>query len=169
MKDETKARLKQMIVAYDEKLADIERVAEAKRAAQAAFPERFTALKQKTLHPALQEFADLLNASGHVASVNERDASSTTETGVQWATISLRVVPRPFAKGAAHTSPSAVELTFSANRNDGKVTVSSTNTISNAGGSLGKRGGYEIDALTSDVVAEHVLQALQEAFGGMRP
>jgi hypothetical protein len=34
------------------------------------------------------------------------------------------------------------------------------------GGSIGKRGEYEIDAVSVDVVANHVIQALSEAFGG---
>src|SRR5450631_273535 len=168
MKAEVKTQLKQIIVAYDEKLAEIKHVAEAKRAAQVAFPGRFTTLKRETIRPTLEEFADTLNSSGHKASVNDLKETATTESGIHWAAISLRIVPRPFLSDATQTNPSAIELTFLANRNDGKITVSSTNTISNAGGSLGKRGGYELDAVTSDVVADHVLQALQEAFGGIR-
>jgi hypothetical protein len=46
--------------------------------------------------------------------------------------------------------------------------VSSTNTIVNNGGSVGKRGEYEIDAVTAEVVASHVIQTLREAFGAAR-
>jgi hypothetical protein len=168
MKDEVKTRLDKIIGAYDDKLAEIERVDAAKRAAHEAFPQRFATLKTKTIRPAIQELADMLNGRGHEATVKDQEESSTTIGGVQWAAISLRIIPKPFAHKSTQTNPNAIEITFSANRNDGKVTVSSTNTMSNSGGSLGKRGAYEIDAMTAEVVAEHVLQTLQEAFGGSR-
>jgi len=168
MKDEVKNQLKKIIGAYDEKLAEVDRLDAAKHAAQAAFPKRFATLKTETIRPAIQEFADMLTGSGHEATVNEQEESSSTVANVKWATISLRIVPKPFAHRATQTNPSAIEVTFSANRNDGKVTVSSTNTMSNAGGGLGKRGAYDIDALTPDVVADHVLRTLQEAFAGGR-
>lgn len=38
----------------------------------------------------------------------------------------------------------------------------------NHGGAVGKRGEYEVDAVTADVVTTHVLQTLGEAFGGER-
>ena len=167
MKDDVKNQLKKIISAYDEKLAETERLDAAKRAAEAAFPERFTRLKTETIRPAIQEFADVLNGRGHEATVNEQAESSSTAGGVKWAAISLRIVPKPFAHKSTQTSPSAIEVTFSANRNDGKITVSSTNTMSNGGG-VGKRGAYEIDAMTADVVADHVLRTLQEAFAGVR-
>ena len=82
---------------------------------------------------------------------------------MSYAAISLRLNPKPFAFKSANTNRSFIEITFSANRNERKVTVSSTNTIVNSNGSLGKRGEYEIDAMTADVVAEHVLRSLEEA------
>jgi hypothetical protein len=54
-------------------------------------------------------------------------------------------------------------MTFSANRSERKVTVSSTNTMMNSNGSVGKRAEYEVDAVTTDVVTDHILQALQDA------
>ncbi len=42
--------------------------------------------------------------------------------------------------------------------------MSSNNTIVNSGGSRGKRGEYEVGAVTEAIVATHVLQTLQEAF-----
>jgi hypothetical protein len=165
MNADVKSQLKQVLGAYDVKLAELERVEAAKRATQAAFPERFTRLKTETIRPALQEFADVLNAGGHEATVKDENESSTTASGIRWSAIWLRIVPKPFAHEArAQTSPSAIEVTFSANRNDGKITVSSTNTMSGTAGSVGKRGSYEIDALTADVIATHVLKTLEEAF-----
>jgi len=38
----------------------------------------------------------------------------------------------------------------------------------NHGGNVGKRGEYEIAAMTADVVTAHVIQTLSEAFGGTR-
>jgi hypothetical protein len=55
-------------------------------------------------------------------------------------------------------------VSFSANRSERKVVVSSTTTLIHSSGSVGKRGEYEIDALTADVVVEHVLQTLEKAF-----
>jgi hypothetical protein len=165
MKDEVKNRLKEIVGAYDEKLAARERADTAKRLAKEAFPVRFQKLKTDTIRPTLEEFAQVLNAREHEAKVVEQEESSTTADGVKWAAIWLRIIPKPFAHKPTQANPSAIEITFSANRNDGKITVSSNNTMSNAAGSLGKRGSYEVDVVTSDVVAEQVLQALQEAFG----
>jgi hypothetical protein len=53
---------------------------------------------------------------------------------------------------------------FSANRSEQRIVVSSTNTIINSGGTVGKRGEYELEALTADVVVDHVLRALEQAF-----
>jgi hypothetical protein len=82
---------------------------------------------------------------------------------VRSAAVSLRLIPRPFAHKSAETNPVAVEVMFSANRAERKITVSSTNTMTSHGGSVGKRGEYEIDALTADVVAGHVIQTLGDA------
>jgi hypothetical protein len=125
-------------------------------------------LKTEIIHPTIQEIADMLNEGGHVASVREQEDSSTAEGGVKSAAISLRVVPRPFAAKATEVNAIAIEVTFSANRSVRKVAVSSTNTMINHGGTVGKRGEYEIEALTADIVTTHVLQTLSEAFGGPR-
>jgi hypothetical protein len=168
MKDEAKSQLKKIMGDYDEKLAEAERVDAAKRAAHAAFPGRFVMLKMETIQPAIQEIADILNERGHKASVREQEESSSAEGGIKSAAISLRIVPKPFAQKPAETNPIAIEITFSANRSERKVAVSSTNTMLNQGGSVGKRGEYEIEAVTADVVTSHVIQTLKEAFSGTR-
>jgi hypothetical protein len=168
MKDEAKSQLKKIIGDYDERLAEAGRVDAANRAAHAAFPGRFVMLKAETIQPALQEIADILNERGHKASVREQEESSSAEGGVRSAAISLRIVPKPFAHKSAETNPIAIEITFSANRSERKVAVSSTNAMVNQGGSVGKRGEYEIEAVTADVVASHVIQTLNEAFAGTR-
>jgi hypothetical protein len=166
MKDEAKKRLKQLLGAYDEKLAERDRVDAAIRAAKEAFPERFTALKKKTILPLLQELADELNASGHEATFREQEESASTSGGVTAAAVLLRIVPRPFAQRSAETKKSFLEITFAANRNEQKIVVSSSNTIINSGGSVGKRGEYAIEAVNDDVVIGHVMHALEEAFAG---
>jgi hypothetical protein len=168
MKDEAKSQLKRILGDYDAKLIEAERVDAAKRAAHAAFPDRFVAFKTETIRPALQEIADLLNERGHEAAVREQEESSSAVGGVKSAAISLRIVPKPFAHKSIETHPITIEVTFSANRSERKVTVSSTNTMMSHSGSVGKRGEYEIDAVTADVVASHVIQTLNEAFGGPR-
>jgi hypothetical protein len=167
MKDDAKSQLKKIIGDYDAKLTEVERVEAARRAADVAFPERFVTFKTETIRPTLQEIADMLNENGHVASIGEQEEASTV--GVfKSAAISLRVVPKPFARKAAEANASAIEITFSANRSERKINVSSTSTMIGLGGSVGKRGEYEIDAVTADVVTHHVLQTLNEAFGGPR-
>jgi hypothetical protein len=163
MKNDAKNLLKKILGSYDQKLAEEERLAAEKRAADAAFPDRFATLKTSTIRPAIQEFADVLNGHGHEVTAREQQESSSTAGGVSYAAISLRIIPKPFAHKSAETNKSFIEITFSANRSERKITVSSTNTMINSGGSLGKRGEYEIDAVTTDVVADHVLQTLQEA------
>jgi len=168
MKDEAKSQLKKIIGDYDEKLAETERLDKAKREAHAAFPGRFVTLKTEIIQPAIQEIADMLNERGHAASVREQEDSSSAEGGVKSAAVSLRIVPKPFAHKASEINAITIEITFSANRSERKVAVSSTNTMINHGGTVGKRGEYEIDAVTADVVTTHVLQTLSEAFGGSR-
>jgi hypothetical protein len=168
MRDEAKSQLKKIIGDYDEKLAEAERVDTANRAAHAAFPGRFVALKTETIQPATQEIADLLNERGHKASVREQEESSSAEGGVKSAAVSLRSIPKPFAHKSTETNPITIEITFSANRSERKVAVSSTNTMIGNSGTVGKCGEYEIDAVTADVVANHVIQTLTEAFGGAR-
>jgi hypothetical protein len=165
MKHEAKSHLKKIISDYDEKLAETERIEAANRAALAAFPDRFATLRTQVVAPALQEIAEMLNERGHEASIREQEESSSAVGGVRSAAVSLRIVPKPFAKKSAEANPVTIEITFSANRVARKVTVSSTNTMIGHGGSVGKRGEYEIDAVTSDVVATHVIQTLGEAFG----
>jgi hypothetical protein len=168
VKDEAKNQLKKIVGAYDEKLAEAERIDAAKRAAHAAFPERFQTLRAETIQPAIKEIADVLNERGHEASVREQEESSTAEGGVKSAAVSLRIVPKPFAHKSAEANPITIEITFSANRSERKVTVAATNTMIGHSGTVGKCGEYEIDAVTADVVASHVIQTLSEAFGGTR-
>jgi hypothetical protein len=168
MKDEAKNQLKKIIGDYDAKLLEAERVEAANRAAHAAFPERFVSLKKETIRPALQEVADMLNERGHEAAVREQDESSSAGGGVKSAAASLRVVPKPWAHKATEPNQSAIEIHFSANRGERKVTVSSTNTMIGHGGSVGKRGEYEIDGLTAEVIVNHVIQTLNEAFAERR-
>jgi hypothetical protein len=163
MKNDAKSQLTKILGTYDDRVAADERRIIAKRAADAAFPERFAVLREATLRPAIQEFVDVLTGHGHEATAREQEESSSSTGAVSFAAISLRLNPKPFAFKSAETNRSFIEVTFSANRNERKVTVSSTNTIVNSNGSLGKRGEYEIDAMTADVVAEHVLRSLQEA------
>jgi hypothetical protein len=164
MKDEAKAELAALLGSYDEKLTEVERRNAAIRAAQAAFPERFAAARAQVIRPALQEFIDLLSGYGHAAATREQEESSTATGGVTLAAISLRIVPKPFTQKPAEKNNNFVEVTFSANRNERKIIVSSTNTIINSGGSRGKRGEYDVDALTAEAVTTHVLQTLQEVF-----
>jgi hypothetical protein len=166
MKDEAKSQLKKIVGDYDEKLAEAERVDAARRTALAAFPGRFVTLKKETIWPAIQEIADMLNERGHAASVREQEDSSSAEGGVKSAAISLRIVPKPFAQKATEANAITIEITFSANRSERKVAVSSTNTMINHGGTVGKRGEYEVDAVTAEVVTTHIIQTLSEAFGG---
>ena len=168
MKDEAKTQLTKIIGDYDAKLAEAARVDAANRAAHEAFPERFASLKAETIRPAIQEIADMLNERGHEASVREQEESSTAEGGVKSAAVSLRIVPKPFAHKSGDSSPISIEIAFSANRSGRKVAVSSTNTMINHGGTVGKRGEYELDAVTTEVVTTHVVQTLGEAFGGPR-
>lgn len=168
MKDEAKSQLKKIIGDYDDKLADAERLDAANRAAHAAFPGQFVTLKTEVIQPAIQEMADMLNQRGHQATVREQEESSSTVDGIKSAAVSLRIVPKPFAHRSSETSPIRIEITFSANRVERKVAVSSTNTMVNHGGNVGKRGEYEIGAMTADVVTAHVIQTLSEAFGGTR-
>jgi hypothetical protein len=168
MKDEAKDQLKKILGTYDERLAERERVEAAKRAAEAAFPARFVTLMTETIRPVIHEFVEVLNGRGHEATVREQEESSTGVSGVTSAAISLRVVPKPFAHKSKEANKVFIEITFSANRSERKIIVSSTNTLINSGGSLGKRGEYEIGALSADVVADHLLQALKEALAGIR-
>lgn len=165
MKDEEKTRLKRILGAYDEKLAEIDRRDAANRAAAAAFPERFSTLKKETILPVLRELAEELNAGGHEATTQEQEESSTTAGGVTSAAIGLRIVPKPFARKPTDAKRTYIEISFSANRSERKIVVSSTTTIINSAGTVGKRGEYEIEMLTADVVVSHVLQALEKAFG----
>ena len=162
MNDGAKNQLNAILGGYDEKLAEIERRDKAIRAAQESFPERFANLKTRTIRPALQEFADALNARGHDATAREQEESSSAAGGVAFAAIILRIIPKPFAH-KSETNNNFIEIAFSANRAERKITVASTNTIANSGGSRGKRGEYEIESVTTEIVEKHVLQTLQEA------
>ncbi len=168
MKDEAKSRLKTILGDYDEKLAEAERLDAAKRAAYAAFPGRFTALNTETIQPAMKEIADMLNERGHKASVHEQEESSSAGSGIKSAAVTLRIVPKPFTHKSAEANPVAIEITFSANRSERKVTVSSSNTMTSLGGTVGKRGDYEIETVTADVVTSHVIQTLNDAFRGTK-
>jgi vancomycin resistance protein YoaR len=168
MKDEAKSQLTKIIGDYDAKLTETERVASANRAADASFPERFLAFRSETIRPALEEIASMLNAAGHDATVREQEESSSTVGGVKAAAVSLRLVPKPFAHKSTETGSVSIEVMFSANRAERKLIVSSTNTMVSHGGSVGKRGAYDLDAVTPEVVATHVIQTLGDAFIGPR-
>jgi hypothetical protein len=168
MKDEAKEQLKQILGAYDERLAERERIDSAKRAAEAAFPARFVALMTETIRPVIHEFVETLNERGHEATIREQEESSSGLSTVSSANIALRVVPKPFAHKSKEANKAFIEITFSANRSERKIVVSTANTLINSGGSLGKRGEYEIAALTAERVAEHLLETLKEALAGAR-
>jgi hypothetical protein len=165
MKDEVTGQLEKIIGDYDRKLMEADRAEAAKRAADAAFPKLFAVFKKTVVGPALQEVANMLNERGHDASVREQEESSSVSGGVKSASISLSIVPKPFAHKSSEPKAITIEIRFSTNRSERKVSVSSTNTMMGQGWSVGKRGEYEIDAVTSDVVASHVIQTLREAFG----
>ncbi|MEO8877918.1 MAG: hypothetical protein ABI461_20160 [Polyangiaceae bacterium] len=164
MNADAKKQLKHILEAYDARLAETERVEAAQRAAHAAFPERFSVLKTQIILPVLRELSEVLTRSGHESTAREQEESSSTAGGVTSAAVSFRIVPKPFAQRSIDANRSYIDVTFSANRTERKIVVSSTNTIVNSGGSVGKRGAYELDALTADIVVDHVLKALEEAF-----
>jgi hypothetical protein len=163
MKSEAKNQLEEVLGAYDARHIEEERATAAKRAADAAFPTRFATLRAETLRPAIQEVIDLLIVHGHAATAIEQEESSTTTGGFSHAAITLRISPKSFAHKGPETNKPFIEIMFSANRSERKITVSSTNTTINSNGNVGKRGEYEIDTMTADVVAEQVIRTLQEA------
>jgi hypothetical protein len=163
MNDEAKNHLKQILGAYDERLAETRRREAASRAAKEAFPLRFSALSKEMFLPVLGEIAEMLNARGHEATVREQEESSTTVGGVSSAAVGLCVVPKPFAQRTTDTKKSFVEIMFSANRSEQKIVVSTTNTIMSSGGGVGKRGEYALEGMTGDVVVDQVLRTLEEA------
>jgi hypothetical protein len=163
MNEDARAKLNKLLAAYDEKLVLAARIEAAKRAAAVAFPERFATLRSDTIRPTIQEFATVLNDCGHEVTVREFEESTSSEAGVTSATIAVRIVPKALVERIDIAKRSFVELSFSANRNERKILVSSNNTIINSSGSVGKRAEYEIDAVTAGVVEGHVLDALGEA------
>jgi hypothetical protein len=163
MKSEVKSQLEKVLGAYDARRVEEEHAAAVKRAADEAFPGRFAKLRGETLRPALQEFVEVLGRHGHEATVTEQEESSTTTGGFAHAAIALRIHPKPFAHKSAETNKAFIEIAFAANRNERKIVVSSSNTTMNATGNLGKRGEYELEAMTPDVVAEQVTRTLQES------
>jgi hypothetical protein len=165
MNDDAKNQLKTLLGAYDEKLAEAARVHAANSAADLAFPERYALLRSDTIRPAIQEFADVLNGRGHEVTVRELEESTSSDVGVTFATIALRIVPKAFAHKTA-APKSFIEISFSANRNERKIIVSSTNTMINSAGGVGKRGAYDIDALTTAVIEAHVIHLLREGLSG---
>jgi hypothetical protein len=162
MHDDAKKELEKILGAYDERLAEAARADAANCAAEKAFPVRYAKLRSDTIRPAVQEFADVLNRRGHEAAVREFEESTSSDTGVTFAAIALRIVPKAVAHAAAGTKKSFIEVAFSANRSERKITVSSTSTMLSSCGSVGKRGEYEIDALTTDVIEAHLFQTLRE-------
>ncbi len=163
MKSEDKSQLEEILGAYDARHVEEERVIAARRAADEAFPARFAALRAATLRPAIQEFIDVLSLHGHSAAAIEQEEAATNTGGFSHAAISLRINPKPFAPKSLESNKTFIEITFSANRRERKVTVSCTDTTLNSHGNAGKRGEYEIEAMTADVVAEQVIRTLQEA------
>jgi hypothetical protein len=166
MKDDVKNELTRILGVYDDRLAETERAEAAKRAAELAFPGRYAALRSDAIRPALQEFAEILNGRGHEVTVRELEESTSSEGGVTLASIALRIVPKAQAVGTTAIKKSFVEISFSANRNERRITVSSTNTMINSAGSVGKRGDYDIVELTPDVIQGHVLQTLRDVLLG---
>ena len=161
-----KSELQRILLAYDEKLAEAARCDAAKRAADLAFPELYAALRSDTIRPALQTFADEMNGRGHEVTVREQEESTSSEGGVTSAMVALRIIPKAFVESGAATKKCFVELSFSANRGERRITVASTNTMMNSPGRVGKRAEYEIAALTADVVETHVLQTLRDVLVG---
>jgi hypothetical protein len=168
MKPDAKSQLTKILGEYEEKLAAAERIDSANRAAHAAFPEQFVGLRTSVIAPTLQEISAMLTERGHQVEVREQEESSSAAGGVKSASVTLRLVPKPFTAKSTDSSPVTVEVSFSANRAARKVTVSSTNTMIGHGGRVGKRGEYDVDEVDSDVVATHVIQTLDEAFGGKK-
>lgn len=166
MKDDVKNELTRILGVYDDRLAETARTEAAKRAAELAFPGRYVALRSDAIRPALQEFAEVLNGRGHEVTVRELEESTSSEGGVTLASIALRIVPKAHAVGNTANKKCFVEISFSANRNERRITVSSTNTMINSAGSVGKRGDYDIEELTADVIQGHVLQTLRDVLLG---
>ena len=168
MKADAKTELEKILAAYDQKLADTARAEAEAKAAHAAFPAKFETAKAEVIRPALQEFAETLNKSGHEASIREQEESSTSAGGITSAAIALRVLPKPFAQKGPEGNRSFLEIAFSANRSERKIVVAQTSAVVGSAGSIGKRGEYDVAALTPDVIGEHVLKALREAFATSR-
>jgi hypothetical protein len=168
MKKDALDELRQLLNSYGDRLSESERRAAAHKEAHEMFPARFLELKAKTIQPVLTEFVDELQKEGHYASV--RDLEEGHRDGAfASASITLRIVPKPYASKASEAGGSSIETVFSANRAEQKVVVSCNNTVFATGGSRGKRCEYDLATVTADVVAEQVLLTLKEAFGAKAP
>jgi hypothetical protein len=162
MDKEAKSELNQILAEHRARLVDSQDREAKLKTARVEFVDAFRALKIEKIGPVLAEFVEKLNEAGHPSSVVEQQEESDRNGHFTPASMSLRISPTRTADPAGSTAGGTkVEVSFSANQHTMKVLVSST---SNANGTFGKRGDYELAELTTGFIESHVLKTIRAAF-----
>ena len=163
MEDQTKNKLKEIFDKHDAKKLAAKKAEEKIKTEKDTFLEDFTRAISNTIRPSLEEIAATLEARGHGCKISVNKETETQHDGLHNAQIRMVIYPNVHngRRGPDHEQPS---ISFIAIPSAKTIMVHGSTIMPGQGGRAGKRGDYQFDKITPEIVETETVNLLNECF-----
>ncbi len=159
MKEETKSKLNALMDEYDEKLKKKKKTQEEIELEENAFIDEFYRLRRKVMRPIIDEIGDYIKEHGHDYKVKEEKLIDDYSTKKD-AKITMMVFPSGIDRSAYTVS----NISFTANKKEKDIYVSSKVIERNKSGTAEDRGVYNTNQINGDLVEKEIFNFLKAIF-----
>lgn len=163
MRKEREAELEALLRRFTERIDQDERDRVRLADDRTDFFNAFEALKRTRIRPVMEAFRDQLRSNGQSCEVVEH-GDPWSEDVTQHPTIELRVEPS-FRPCPAYAPDACPWVRFEANGETLLVHVHTSTVVPDRGGTIGSRGDYQIEEVTSELVEQEIMEVLRKVYG----
>lgn len=158
MREETKARLDQILEGYERKRIDFLRQHELTRLERQEFLDAFNRKIRGTIRPCLEELGNLIKLRGHGFEITQKTERCDPNGNTESACIKMEILPDG-VRAQAGERPS---ISFVADSIRKEIWTQVSTIMS---GCAGQRSVFSLDEIDETVVEEEVLSVLGSCFG----
>ncbi len=163
MEGPIKNKLKEIFDKHDENKLAAKKAQEKIKTEKDVFLEDFERTITNTIRPSLEEIGAIIAARGHGCKISAQRETETKHDGFQNAHIKMIIYTdaHQARRGPDHEYPS---ISFIATPSNKTILVHGSTIMSGHGGDAGKRGEYQLDKITQEIVETETVNLLNECF-----
>jgi hypothetical protein len=164
MESRTRKSIEGILDGFNSRVEAARREAERRMIERRIFLAEFSERMRTVIRPTMEQVGDLLTSRGHEFEITEEEESVEANGKTANAAITLRIYP--YAERPAHTQLGGCpHLAIRANSPRNTIYVHESIMMPGSGGHAGTAGEYELDAVTADMVEQHILSVLVRTLG----